>query len=41
MEIHAAYGPFPDWPVERYLRDAHHMYTPAGSRTFSFSAWGR
>ncbi|WP_305786876.1 acyl-CoA dehydrogenase family protein [Symbioplanes lichenis] len=31
MEIHAAAGLFPDRPVERYLRDAHHIYAPAGT----------
>ncbi|MGW8955990.1 acyl-CoA dehydrogenase family protein [Streptomyces sp. NPDC055709] len=31
MEIHAACGLFTDRPMERYLRDAHHMYAPAGT----------
>jgi acyl-CoA dehydrogenase len=31
MEIHAACGLFTDRPVERYLRDAHHIYAPAGT----------
>ncbi|MBB5874533.1 alkylation response protein AidB-like acyl-CoA dehydrogenase [Allocatelliglobosispora scoriae] len=31
MEIHAACGLFPDRPVERYLRDAHHIFAPAGT----------
>ncbi|MFD5429784.1 acyl-CoA dehydrogenase family protein [Streptomyces sp. NPDC127084] len=31
MEIHAACGLFTDRPVERYLRDAHHLYAPAGT----------
>lgn len=31
MEIHAASGLFTDRPVERYLRDAHHIYAPAGT----------
>ncbi|MEU2182696.1 acyl-CoA dehydrogenase family protein [Streptomyces thermolilacinus] len=31
MEIHAAAGLFTDRPVERYLRDAHHMFAPAGT----------
>jgi alkylation response protein AidB-like acyl-CoA dehydrogenase len=31
MEIHAAAGLYPDRPVERYLRDAHHIYAPAGT----------
>jgi alkylation response protein AidB-like acyl-CoA dehydrogenase len=31
MEIHAAAGLFTDRPVERYLRDAHHIYAPAGT----------
>jgi len=31
MEIHAAHGLYPDRPVERYLRDAHHIYAPAGT----------
>lgn len=31
MEIHAASGLFTDRPVERYLRDAQHIYAPAGT----------
>ncbi|GGJ61137.1 acyl-CoA dehydrogenase family protein [Streptomyces brasiliensis] len=31
MEIHAASGLFTDRPVERYLRDAYHIYAPAGT----------
>ncbi|GAA2535763.1 acyl-CoA dehydrogenase family protein [Winogradskya humida] len=31
MEIHAAAGLYPDRPVERYLRDAYHIYAPAGT----------
>ncbi|MFD5079569.1 acyl-CoA dehydrogenase family protein [Streptomyces sp. NPDC058371] len=31
METHAASGLFTDRPVERYLRDAHHIYAPAGT----------
>ncbi|MEV0635966.1 acyl-CoA dehydrogenase family protein [Streptomyces sp. NPDC050619] len=31
MEIHAASGLFTDRPMERYLRDAHHIYAPAGT----------
>jgi acyl-CoA dehydrogenase len=31
MEIHAASGLFTDRPLERYLRDAHHIYAPAGT----------
>jgi alkylation response protein AidB-like acyl-CoA dehydrogenase len=31
MEIHAASGLFTDRPVERYLRDAHHIFAPAGT----------
>ncbi|MFE6132671.1 acyl-CoA dehydrogenase family protein [Streptomyces sp. NPDC056437] len=31
MQIHAASGLFTDRPVERYLRDAHHIYAPAGT----------
>lgn len=31
MEIHAASGLFADRPVERYLRDAYHMFAPAGT----------
>lgn len=31
MDIHAASGLFTDRPVERYLRDAEHIYAPAGT----------
>lgn len=31
MEIHAACGLYPDRPLERYLRDAHHIFAPAGT----------
>lgn len=31
MEVHAASGLFADSPVERYLRDAHHIFAPAGT----------
>jgi alkylation response protein AidB-like acyl-CoA dehydrogenase len=31
MEIHGAAGLFTDRPLERYLRDAHHIYAPAGT----------
>ncbi|MEU0374488.1 acyl-CoA dehydrogenase family protein [Streptomyces sp. NPDC006283] len=31
MEIHAAAGLFTNRPIERYLRDAHHMFAPAGT----------
>ncbi|TJZ56963.1 acyl-CoA dehydrogenase [Streptomyces piniterrae] len=31
MDIHAASGLFTDRPVERFLRDAHHMFAPAGT----------
>lgn len=31
MEVHAATGLFTDSPVERYLRDAHHIFAPAGT----------
>jgi alkylation response protein AidB-like acyl-CoA dehydrogenase len=31
MDIHAAAGLFTDRPIERYLRDAHHIYAPAGT----------
>ncbi|GHE11981.1 acyl-CoA dehydrogenase family protein [Streptomyces alanosinicus] len=31
MEIHAAAGLQTDRPMERYLRDAHHIYAPAGT----------
>jgi alkylation response protein AidB-like acyl-CoA dehydrogenase len=31
MEIHAACGLFTDRPIERHLRDAHHIFAPAGT----------
>jgi alkylation response protein AidB-like acyl-CoA dehydrogenase len=31
MEVHAAYGLSADRPIERYIRDAHHIYAPAGT----------
>ncbi|PRW65342.1 acyl-CoA dehydrogenase family protein [Actinopolyspora mortivallis] len=31
MEVHAAHGLGTDSPVERYLRDAHHIFAPAGT----------
>jgi alkylation response protein AidB-like acyl-CoA dehydrogenase len=31
MEVHAAYGLSADRQVERYVRDAHHIYAPAGT----------
>ena len=31
MEIHAAAGLYLNRPVERYLRDAHHIFAPAGT----------
>ncbi|MFD8194437.1 acyl-CoA dehydrogenase family protein [Streptomyces wuyuanensis] len=31
MEIHAASGLFTERPIERYLRDAHHIFAPAGT----------
>ncbi|HEX8348309.1 MAG TPA: acyl-CoA dehydrogenase family protein [Actinoplanes sp.] len=31
MEVHAACGLSVDRPVERYLRDAHHIFAPAGT----------
>ncbi len=31
MDIHAACGLFTDRPVERFLRDAHHISAPAGT----------
>ncbi|MEU3904113.1 acyl-CoA dehydrogenase family protein [Streptomyces goshikiensis] len=31
MEIHAAAGLFTDRPIERYLRDAYHLFAPAGT----------
>jgi alkylation response protein AidB-like acyl-CoA dehydrogenase len=31
LDIHAGAGLFTDRPIERYLRDAHHIYAPAGT----------
>ncbi len=31
MEVHAAAGLFTDRPIERYLRDAYHIFAPAGT----------
>ncbi|MFE0852158.1 acyl-CoA dehydrogenase family protein [Streptomyces mutabilis] len=31
MEIHAAAGLMADMPIGRYLRDAHHIFAPAGT----------
>ncbi|MEU7161129.1 acyl-CoA dehydrogenase family protein [Streptomyces chrestomyceticus] len=31
MEIHGACALFTDRPIERYLRDAHHLFAPAGT----------
>jgi alkylation response protein AidB-like acyl-CoA dehydrogenase len=31
MEIHSAAGLFTDRPIERYLRDAFHIFAPAGT----------
>ncbi|MEU2945603.1 acyl-CoA dehydrogenase family protein [Nocardiopsis alba] len=31
MEIHAARGLYTDRPIERYLRDVHHIFAPAGT----------
>ncbi|MEO6782523.1 MAG: acyl-CoA dehydrogenase family protein [Bradyrhizobium sp.] len=31
MEIHAGCGLFPDRPIERLLRDAYHIFAPAGT----------
>lgn len=31
MEIHAAHGLGTDRPIERYVRDAHHIFAPAGT----------
>jgi alkylation response protein AidB-like acyl-CoA dehydrogenase len=31
MEVHAAYGLSADRQIERYVRDAHHIYAPAGT----------
>jgi acyl-CoA dehydrogenase len=31
MEVHGALGLYTDRPIERYLRDAHHIFAPAGT----------
>jgi alkylation response protein AidB-like acyl-CoA dehydrogenase len=31
MEVHAAYGLYPGSNIERFLRDANHIYAPAGT----------
>ncbi|MCW2944196.1 MAG: acyl-CoA dehydrogenase, short-chain specific [Actinoallomurus sp.] len=31
MEVHAACGLYTDRPIERFLRDAHHIFAPAGT----------
>jgi acyl-CoA dehydrogenase len=31
MEIHAAIGLTTERPIERFLRDAYHIYAPAGT----------
>jgi acyl-CoA dehydrogenase len=31
MEVHAAYGLYPAHHIERFLRDANHIYAPAGT----------
>lgn len=31
MEVHAARCLYTGGPVERYLRDAHHIFAPAGT----------
>ncbi|MBB4905008.1 acyl-CoA dehydrogenase family protein [Actinophytocola algeriensis] len=31
MEVHAAHGLYPDSNIERFLRDANHIYAPAGT----------
>ena len=31
MEVHGAAALFTDRPIERYLRDAHHIFAPAGT----------
>ncbi|MFF3742553.1 acyl-CoA dehydrogenase family protein [Streptomyces kronopolitis] len=31
MDIHAGCGLFTDRPIERFLRDAHHIFAPAGT----------
>jgi hypothetical protein len=41
MEIFAARGLDTSFPIERYLRDANHIYAPPGPRTFSGCGWAR
>jgi acyl-CoA dehydrogenase len=31
MEVHAAWGLSKDRPIERHVRDAHHIFAPAGT----------
>jgi acyl-CoA dehydrogenase len=31
MEVHAACGLFADRPIERFMRDGHHIFAPAGT----------
>jgi alkylation response protein AidB-like acyl-CoA dehydrogenase len=31
MEVHGALGLYTERPIERYLRDAHHIFAPAGT----------
>ncbi|UJR37489.1 hypothetical protein I4U23_030192 [Adineta vaga] len=31
MEVHAACGLYSDQPIERYMRDAYHIFSPAGT----------
>ena len=37
MEIHAAAGLYTDRPIERYLRDAFHIFAPAGTSDIQLS----
>jgi alkylation response protein AidB-like acyl-CoA dehydrogenase len=40
MEIHSAAGLFTDRPMERYLRDAFHIFAPAGTSDFQLLRLG-
>jgi alkylation response protein AidB-like acyl-CoA dehydrogenase len=40
MEIHSAAGLFTDRPLERYLRDAFHIFAPAGTSDFQLLRLG-